>query len=60
MQELRPGGQAQYVGWRRHYRCAAAMHRYAAAHHPGFRPADAQLNAPVPATRLPGTRGVDG
>jgi S1-C subfamily serine protease len=59
MQELRPGGQAQYVGWRRHYRCAAAIHRYAAAHHPGFRPSDARLNAPVPATRLPGTEGVD-
>ena len=59
MRELRPGGRAQYVGWRRHYRCLNALHRYASAHHPGFRRADAQLNAPVPATRLPGTAEVD-
>jgi S1-C subfamily serine protease len=60
MDELQPGDRAQYVGWRRHYRCSAAIQRYAAAKHPGFRPADAQLNAPVPATRLRGTQGVDG
>ena len=60
MQELRPGGRAQYVGWRKHYRCASALHRYAAAQHPGFRRSDARLNAPVAATRLPGTQGVDG
>jgi S1-C subfamily serine protease len=59
MRELRPGGRAQYVGWRRHYRCLEALHRYATAHHRGFRRGDAQLNAPVPATRLPGTEGVD-
>jgi S1-C subfamily serine protease len=59
MRELRPGGRAQYVGWRRHYRCMEAMHRYAAGRHAGFRRADARLNAPVPATRLPGTEGVD-
>jgi S1-C subfamily serine protease len=59
MRELQPGGRAQYVGWRRHYRCMAAMHRYAAERHAGFRRADARLNAPVPATRLPGTQGVD-
>ncbi len=60
MDELEPGDRAQYVGWRRHYRCAAVLHRYAAARHPGFRRADAQLNAPVPATRLRGTQDVDG
>ena len=60
LQELRPGDRAQYVGWRRHHRCAAALQRYAAARHPGFRAADARLNAPVPATRLPGTQKVDG
>jgi hypothetical protein len=60
LQELRPGGRAQYVGWRRHYRCSGALHRYAAEHHPGFRRSDARLNAPVEATRLPGTQGVDG
>ena len=60
LRELRPGGRAAYVGWRRHYRCAGALHRYAANRHPGYRHGDAQLNAPVPATRLPGTAEVDG
>ena len=59
MQELQPGQRAQYVGWRRHYRCLEALHRYATAHHRGFRRGDAHLNAPVPATRLPGTEEVD-
>jgi S1-C subfamily serine protease len=57
--ELEPGGQAQYVGWRRHYRCSEALHDYASTRHPGFRRTDAVLNAPVAATRLPGTEGVD-
>jgi S1-C subfamily serine protease len=57
--ELQPGGQAQYVGWRRHYRCSERLHAYASARHPRFRRGDAVLNAPVPATRLPGTQGVD-
>jgi S1-C subfamily serine protease len=59
MDELEPGGRAQYVGWRRHYRCSAALHEYAGARHPRFRRDDAQLSAPVPATRLPGTEDVD-
>ena len=59
MRELKPGGRAQYVGWRRHYGCSEALHRYAAARHAGYRRGDAQLNAPVPATRLPGTEDVD-
>jgi S1-C subfamily serine protease len=59
LRELEPGGRAQYVGWRRHYRCGGALHRYASAQHPGYRSGDARLNAPVPATRLPGTEGVD-
>jgi S1-C subfamily serine protease len=57
--ELEPGGRAQYVGWRRHYRCSEAMQAYTSARHPRFRRQDARLNAPVPATRLPGTQGVD-
>jgi hypothetical protein len=60
LQELRPGGNTVYVGWRKHYRCAPAMHRYTALRHPGFRTGDVRLNAPVPATRLPGTAEVDG
>jgi hypothetical protein len=59
MAQLRTGPRTVYVGWERHYRCAPAQHRGAAAQHPGFRSADARLNAPVPATRLPGTGGVD-
>jgi S1-C subfamily serine protease len=57
--ELQPGGRAQYVGWREHYRCNDALQAYARERHPGFRRRDARLNAPVPATRLPGTEGVD-
>jgi len=59
LRELRPGGRAQYVGWRHHYGCSEALHRYQAARHRGYRRGDAQLNAPVPATRLPGTEDVD-
>jgi S1-C subfamily serine protease len=58
--ELEPGGRAQYVGWRRHYRCNDALHAYARDRHPRFRTSDARLNAPVPATRLRGTEAVDG
>jgi S1-C subfamily serine protease len=59
LRELAPGGRAQYVGWRRHYRCNDALQAYASERHPRFRPRDAVLNAPVPATRLPGTEDVD-
>jgi hypothetical protein len=58
--ELEPGRQAQYVGWRRYYDCADALHRYASERHPAYRRADAQLTAPVPVTRLKGTEEVDG
>jgi S1-C subfamily serine protease len=57
--ELEPGGRAQYVGWRRHYRCNDALQAYVSERHPRFRRRDARLNAPVPATRLPGTEDVD-
>jgi S1-C subfamily serine protease len=60
LSELEPGGQAQYVGWRRYYRCADALHHYASERHPAYRRADAQLTAPVPVTRLKGTEEVDG
>ena len=58
LDELREGDQAVYVGWSRHYRCTPALQKLAAAAYPGFRRADAVLNAAVPATRLPGTEGV--
>jgi S1-C subfamily serine protease len=58
--ELRPGPREVYVGWRDQYRCVSALHAYARGHHPGFHARDARLNAYVPATRLPGTEGLDG
>jgi S1-C subfamily serine protease len=57
--ELEAGERAEYVGWRRHYRCADAMHRYARERHPAYRRADARLTSSVPVTRLPGTEKVD-
>jgi hypothetical protein len=32
---------------------------YALHEHPGYQPIDARINAPVPATRLPGTERLD-
>ena len=59
LRELRSGGRAVYVGWSRHYRCAPALHAYAAAAYPGFRRGRRVLNAAVPASRLPGTEDLD-
>jgi len=60
LDELRLGPQRLYVGWRDQYRCAGRLHAYASAAYPGYRRRDARLNAPVPATRLPGTEELDG
>lgn len=57
--ELQPGADRVYVGWRDQYRCAGRLRAYAVAHHSGFRLRDARLNAPLPATRLPGTEELD-
>jgi hypothetical protein len=57
LDQLRPGTRTVFSGWQDSYRCAPAMDRLAQVH-PGFRERDARLNAPVPATRLPGTEGV--
>jgi hypothetical protein len=59
LDELQPGARRVYVGWREQYRCAGDLRAYARAEHPGFRLRDARLNAPLPATRLPGTEGLD-
>ena len=59
LDQLRVDSRRLYVGWHDQYRCVPALHAYARADHPGFRPIDARLNAPVPATRLPGTEGLD-
>lgn len=48
-----------YVGWRSYYRCAPQLHAYARRKHSGYDPKDAVINAPVPATRLPGTEQLD-
>jgi S1-C subfamily serine protease len=59
LDELEVDRQRVYVGWREHYRCAPQLHAYAEREHPGYRPIDARINAPVPATRLPGTENLD-
>jgi hypothetical protein len=59
LDELEPGRRAIFTGWRHHYRCAPRLHGYASAEHPGFRRVDARLDAPVPATRLPGTERLN-
>jgi 2-alkenal reductase len=59
MQDLRRGPGSLFVGWSEYYRCAPLQHAYAEAAYPGFRARDARLNAPVAATRLPGTRKLD-
>jgi PAS domain-containing protein len=53
-QDGQPGRDRVYVGWRDEYRCARNQHAYAVAEHPGYGREDARINAPVPATRLPG------
>jgi S1-C subfamily serine protease len=52
LDKLDAGRNTVYVGWRDYYRCAGRMHALTAARHAGFKPVDAQLNAPVTATRL--------
>jgi S1-C subfamily serine protease len=59
LDELESGARRVYVGWRDQYRCAPSMHTYAAAEHPAYRRIDAQINAPVAATRLPGTEDIE-
>jgi S1-C subfamily serine protease len=59
LDELERGPRRIYVGWRDQYRCAPQLHAYAAAEHPGYRRVDARIDAPVPATRLPGTQTLD-
>jgi hypothetical protein len=59
LSELKPGPQTIYVGWRSQYVCAPALAAATKKRHPGFRAQDARLNAPVPATRVPGTEKLD-
>ncbi len=57
---LRPGRRAFYAGWASEYRCAGRLQAYARATFPGYQPLAARLNAPLHATRVPGTEGLDG
>ena len=59
LSELKPGPQTIYVGWRSEYKCAGALAAATKKLHPRFRNSDARLNAPVPATRVPGTSGLN-
>jgi S1-C subfamily serine protease len=59
LDQLRPGRSTVYVGWSDSYRCAPRLHAMTRAAHPGFRPRDARLNVPIPATRLAGTEELD-
>jgi S1-C subfamily serine protease len=59
LSELRVDDRRIYVGWRSYYRCAPQLHAYARREHQGYDAKDAVINAPVPATRLPGTEGLD-
>jgi len=57
--ELRPGPRRIYVGWEEQYACSDRLMRFAEARHAGFVRRDAALNAPVPASRLPGVEEVE-
>jgi hypothetical protein len=57
--ELQPGPRRVFVGWADQYRCVGRQHALARAAHPGFRPADARLNAPVAPTRVTGAEQGD-
>jgi S1-C subfamily serine protease len=59
LSELRPGPRTVYVGWRSQFGCAGRLNAATKAEHPAFRERDAWFNAPVPATRLPGTGVLD-
>jgi S1-C subfamily serine protease len=59
LRELRVDDRRIYVGWRSYYRCAPKLHAHARREHAGYDRKDAVINAPVPATRLPGTEQLD-
>jgi hypothetical protein len=59
LDQLQPDKRRIYVGWRDQYRCTPRMHALIKQLHPKYKATDAVLNAPVPATRLPGTQELD-
>jgi hypothetical protein len=60
LDDLVAGPRHMFAGWKAQYRCAGRMHADMLRRHPAYQRADARLNAPVPATRLPGTEELDG
>jgi len=54
LDELTPGPRRVFAGWRGQYGCSARLNRLTQAEHPRFKPADARLVIPVPASRVPG------
>jgi S1-C subfamily serine protease len=59
LEELRPGAQRAFAGWKGQYACAERLHRMTKEEHPAFREDDARLTAPIQATRIPGTGRID-
>ena len=59
LDQLQPGPRRVYVGWRDQYRCAPGCTATPKPTILDIRERDAVLNAPVPATRLPGTEDLD-
>jgi hypothetical protein len=59
LDRLGPDKRRIYAGWRDQYRCTPRMHALVKRQHPKFKEIDAVLNAPLPATRLPGTQELD-
>ena len=57
--ELVPGPRRVFAGWRDQYDCADRLNRVTRTAHPAFKPADARLVVPIPATRIPGAEEVD-
>jgi S1-C subfamily serine protease len=60
LDELTPGPRRVFVGWRGQYDCAARLNRVTRTEHPAFKPRDARLVVPIPATRIPGSEVDEG
>ena len=62
LEELRPGAQRAFAGWKGQYNCAKRLHRLTREAHPAFRENDARLTAPDPGHPHPRHRdgSIDG
>jgi S1-C subfamily serine protease len=52
LDELKPGPQRVFVGWRDQYSCSSRLNRLTLAAHPAFKPQDARLVVPITPTRV--------